>query len=194
MPDRQYWNERYFAKQTGWDIGHVSTPIKEYFDKVTDKSIKILIPGSGKGWEAEYLYNSGFRNVYILDYSENAIKEFKVRCPWFPTEQIIIEDFFDHFNKYDLIVEQTFFSSLLRPLRIQYAKQICNLLIDSGKLVGLLFNHEFEFTGPPFGGTSEEYMELFKPYFDFLVFETARNSIVPRMGRELFIVFQRNGS
>jgi|GEM_PF-3928663 len=28
--DEQYWNNRYKTDQTGWDIGFVSTPLKEY--------------------------------------------------------------------------------------------------------------------------------------------------------------------
>lgn len=40
-----YWTERYGKGETGWDIGHVSTPIKEYVDQLEDKELKILIPG-----------------------------------------------------------------------------------------------------------------------------------------------------
>ncbi len=188
---QQYWNSLYTSKNTGWDIGYVSTPIKEYFDQLVDKNKRILIPGAGKAWEAEYIYNLGFKNLFVLDFSEKAIREFKNRCPWFPEDQIIFEDFFKHNQTYDLIVEQTFFSSILRDTRQLYVNQIFNLLADEGSFMGILFNHEFNFEGPPFGGTIDEYKQLFTNHFDFKVFETANNSIVPRNGREVFLLLRK---
>ena len=38
--DSTYWTERYESGQTGWDIGHESTPLKEFIDGLEDKSIK----------------------------------------------------------------------------------------------------------------------------------------------------------
>ena len=187
----KYWDEKYVLNSTGWDIGYVSTPLKEYFDQLRDKNIKILIPGAGRAWEAEYLYQNGFNNVTILDYSIEAIKEVTNRCPDFPRENIVTDDFFHHKGKYDLIIEQTFFSSLNPGQRKDYAKHVDKLLKNGGKLVGLLFNHRFEFDGPPFGGTENEYLRLFSSIFDILKMEPANNSIKPRKGRELFMLLQK---
>jgi len=187
----KYWDDKYLRKSTGWDIGYVSTPLKEYFDQLSDKNIKILIPGAGRAWEAEYLHLDGFNNVTILDYSSEAINEFTNRCPDFPKEKIVIEDFFHHSSKYDLIVEQTFFSSLKPGQRQDYAKHVDKLLKNGGKLVGLLFNHRFEFDGPPFGGTENEYLRLFSEDFIIQKMEIAYNSINPRKGRELFMLLQK---
>ena len=187
----QYWDKLYDSKQTGWDIGYVSTPLKEYFDQLENKDIRVLVPGAGRAWEAEYLYKSGFRNTFVLDFSENAINEFRNRCPWFPVNQIIYQDFFKHNNTYDLIVEQTFFSSLHPSLRQDFAKQLSALMNNGGKFMGLLFNHKFNFNGPPFGGSQEEYEQLFEPYFDFEISETSNNSIKPRKDREIFILLRK---
>jgi thiopurine S-methyltransferase len=65
------------------------------------------------------------------------------------------------------------------------------LLKSGGKLIGLLFNHEFRFEGPPFGGTQDEYKVLFEPFFKIKKMEIAHNSIKPRAGRELFIILQK---
>ncbi|MDH5647012.1 MAG: TPMT family class I SAM-dependent methyltransferase, partial [Candidatus Heimdallarchaeota archaeon] len=59
------WNKRYADKQTGWDIGSISTPLKQYFDQLTDTSLRLLIPGAGNSYEAEYLYSKGFQNVTV---------------------------------------------------------------------------------------------------------------------------------
>jgi hypothetical protein len=44
-----YWEERYLKNEIGWDIGAVSTPLKEYIDQLTNKACRILIPGAGNG-------------------------------------------------------------------------------------------------------------------------------------------------
>ncbi len=186
----EYWDNFYEKDKLGWDIGYVSTPLKEYFDQIDDKNLKILVPGAGSGWEAEYLYNNGFENTFMLDFSQRAIEKFIKRCPSFPLKNIIKTDFFLHCGKYDLIVEQTFFSSIPRSLRKDYADKVYNLLKPGGKFTGLLFNHEFPFDEPPFGGTPEEYKKLFAR-FKFKVFETAYNSIKPRRGREIFFILEK---
>lgn len=184
----EYWDKTYETKQTGWDIGYVSTPLKDYFDQLKDKSIRILIPGAGNAYEAEYLWKQGFKNVFILDFSKSAVQSFLSRFPEFPKSNILIEDFFQHKEKYDLIVEQTFFTSIFPSQRKEYAKKTAGLLNLKGKLMGLVFNHSFNFEGPPYSGTVEEYRQLFAPYYQFNIFETAYNSIKPRKNRELFFV------
>ena len=148
------------------------------------------MPGAGNGYEVEYLYNKGFSNTFLLDFSQKAIASFKKRCAEFPNENIVCQDFFKHEGRYDLIVEQTFFSSLSKTQRKSYVNQVYRLLLPGGKLMGLLFNHEFTYDYPPFGGTTDEYRKLFSP-FRFMVFETAYNSIKPRRNREVFFILEK---
>mgnify|MGYP000899644145 FL=1 len=58
----QYWSKRYLKNQTGWDIGAPSRPIKTYIDQLDNRDLKILIPGAGNSYEAEYLLKQGFKN------------------------------------------------------------------------------------------------------------------------------------
>ncbi len=186
-----YWDVENDKIKNGWDVGYVSTPLREYFDQLTDKNARILIPGAGAAWEAEYLYKLGFKHVFVLDFSKVIISKFQNRFPDFPVDHIFCEDFFNHEGKYDLIVEQTFFSSFFPSAREVFVDKISELLTKNGKFVGLLFNHEFSFDGPPFGATSAIYRLLFEPKFKFLHFATAYNSIKPRLGRELFVLLQK---
>src|SRR5438132_14384434 len=101
---KDYWENRYLNKETGWDIGYPSTPLVDFFKTLEDKNISILIPGAGNGYEVEYLFNNGFTNVHLLDFSAEAIKGFKNRVPGFPDSQLHLEDFFDHEGIYDLII------------------------------------------------------------------------------------------
>jgi len=190
---KDYWSQRYIDKRTGWDIGAPSTPLKTYIDQLTNTNLKILIPGAGNAYEAEYLIAKGFKNVFILDISEIPLQEFQQRNPEFPSEQFVCEDFFAHQESYDLIIEQTFFCSFppLVETRKQYAKQMADLLAPNGKLVGLWFDIPLtdDLEKRPFGGTKEEYLGYFEPYFTSKTFEKAYNSISPRAGNELFGIF-----
>ena len=185
-----YWQQRYTQNHTGWDTGSITPPLKNYFDQLQNKALRILIPGCGNAYEAEYLYRNGFENVYLVDVAEAPLRNFAHRVPDFPQEQLLLQDFFELEGKYDLIVEQTFFCALDPALRAAYARKMASLLSPKGKLVGLLFNTTFEKPGPPFGGNREEYRNYFAPYFNFKHFETAYNSIAPRQGNELFMVLE----
>ncbi|MFM7015012.1 MAG: methyltransferase domain-containing protein [Bacteroidota bacterium] len=188
MLNSSYWQGRYEAKETGWDVGSISTPIKEYIDQLTDKSITILIPGCGNAHEAAYLWKKGFTNIYLLDYVAEPLDNFKKSYPDFPTDHLLNQDFFELKGKFDLIIEQTFFCALDRNLRPDYVAKMHSLLKDNGRLVGLLFSCEFEKAGPPFGGSTAEYSNLFAEYFDLKSLAPCYNSIPPRMGNELFLI------
>lgn len=188
-----YWSSRYRARQTGWDIGQVSTPIKEYLDQVEDKSLRILIPGAGRGYEAEYAWRRGFRNVHVLDLAAEPLADIQRRVPNFPPEQLHRGDFFAHVGVYDLILEQTFFCALPLALRPDYAVKMHDLLAPGGKLVGLWFTFPLRpgQDTPPYGGDREEYLGYLSSFFRVRVFEEAYNSIPPRAGNELFGIFEQ---
>ena len=181
------WNKRYLNNEIGWDIGYISAPLKEYFDQLKNKNLRILIPGCGNAYEAEYLNTLGFKNVFLIDWAEEALDNFKKRNCDFPQEHLICSDFFSHTTKYDLIIEQTFFCAIKPSLRNDYARHMNEILNKEGKLVGLLFNEKLYSNRPPYGGSKSEYMKLFTKYFTNISMEKAYNSIAPRKGRELFI-------
>jgi SAM-dependent methyltransferase len=181
-----FWSNRYQSQDTGWDLGSISTPLKEYVDTLTQKDISILIPGAGNCYEGEYLLEKGFTDVTILDYAAEALQGFSTRVAAHAKAKLICEDFFTHEGQYDLIVEQTFFCALDPSLRESYAKQMRRLLKPGGKLCGLLFTTVPNEQGPPFGGSLAEYEKLFDPLFQILKLEPCYNSIRPRAGRELF--------
>lgn len=182
--NKNYWDERYLLGQTGWDIGHVSPALKQYFDTLTDKHLRILIPGGGNSYEAVYLLEQGFKNVTVVDISE-------VVCQRLTDSygekglRVVCADFFEHSDTYDLIVEQTFFCALSPSLRGDYARKMAELLSEDGLLAGLLFNRTFE-GGPPFGGSVAEYQTLFDKAGFKVAFDLAPASIPPRAGSEVF--------
>ncbi|MGB0431897.1 MAG: methyltransferase domain-containing protein, partial [Bacteroidia bacterium] len=165
--NEDYWSFRYQTDQIGWDLGVISTPLKQYIDQLENKSQSILIPGCGNAYEAEYLLNNGFKNVTLVDISNVLIEQLKERFyPDFEGRLNLIHgDFFEISGQYDLIIEQTFFCALDPQLRNEYADKMNKLLVPNGKLVGVMFNRQFEKQGPPFGGTKDEYIEYFDHHF-----------------------------
>lgn len=190
--DKEFWENCYLTGQAGWNVGEITRPLKKYIDQIENKNIKILIPGCGNSYEAEYLVQKGFPQVHILDFSPTAIVNFKKRNPGFPPKNLHCEDFFSHRGKYDLVLEQTFFCALIPGQREDYAGQMKKILKKNGKLAGLLFDQTAtENLSPPFSATAEEYRNLFSQHFNIKTLERCTNSIKPRAGRELFFILTR---
>ena len=183
---RAFWEELYKNQDTGWDLGEVSPPLKDFFDRLPDRSLSILIPGGGRSHEAEYLHLRGFTNVHVLDFSASAIQEFLIRAHDFPVERAHNQDFFIHKGQYDLIIEQTFFCALEKNRRAEYVAQMHDLLTEEGSLAGLLFNVPKNQDHPPYGGSEEEYRSLFSKKFSQISFEPVINSAKGREGTEIF--------
>ncbi len=188
---KDYWENRYQNNDFGWDAGAITTPLKDYFDQLPNKELKILIPGAGNSYELEYLLNNGFVNTFVLDFAKTPLQNIKNRLGLLSNNHLIESDFFEHHGQYDLIVEQTFFCALEPQLRKKYDEKMASLLQPSGKIVGLLFQFPLTKVGPPFGGSKEEYISLFEKDFTINILETAYNSIKPRKGNELFFIFTK---
>lgn len=186
-----YWNNRWQQAETGWDIGHAAPAITTFMQTVADKDIKILIPGCGNAYEAEALAQAGFTNITLLDISETLVKQLSKKYRDSTAINVILDDFFKHEGRYDMILEQTFFCALNPALRQQYAVKAASLLAENGQITGVLFSRTFEQDGPPFGGSTEEYESYFGTLFEINKMETCYNSIPPRKGSEVFINFKK---
>ena len=192
--NKEYWNLRYLNQQTAWDIGFPSPPIVKWFDKQKNLDLKILVPGAGSGHEVIYAFNKGFKHIYYMDFAIDAVESFKKKCPNFPKNQILTDDFFSLRvkNYFDIIIEQTFFCAQNPNKRKNYVIKTHELLKLNGRLIGLLFDFEFDKEGPPFGGRRKEYQRLFNKKFKMLEMCTSNLSINPRKGVELWIDFLKN--
>jgi thiopurine S-methyltransferase len=191
--NKTYWQQRYLEGRTGWDLGAASPPLQAYIDQLGRTDLRILVPGAGRGFEAEYLYRKGFDDFTVLDIAPFPLKQLADRLPSdFPAERLVEGDFFEYDGgPFDLILEHTFFCALPPEARPRYAEKMAELLRPGGILAGLFFDFPLTPDGPPFGGSPEEYQKLFAPGFSIRVLERARNSIPPRAGRELFFIFEK---
>jgi len=189
--NEDFWDQRYKNNDIGWDLGQISPPLKAYINQLTDKSIRILIPGGGNSYEAEYLFNLGFKNVFVIDVSQTALSNIKLRVPSFPSEQLLNKNFFDLDMTFDLILEQTFFCAINPRLRNDYVIKMNESLSNNGKLAGLLFNLALYTDRPPFGGSKSEYIQCFDNYFNIILIEKAYNSHESRVDQELFFILEK---
>lgn len=191
--DQNFWDSHYQSNTAVWDLGEVSPPLKNYIDTIKNKTIRILIPGCGNTYEAEYLLEKGFTDVTVIDIAPTLVENLKSKFKDNSNIKIVLGDFFELQGEYDLILEQTFFCALPPTMRQKYVWKMHQLLAKEGKISGLLFNRTFE-SGPPFGGSLEEYQLLFQQSFDFLKMEICQNSPTKRTDSELFIEFQKNSN
>lgn len=185
--DEKYWESKWQNEETGWDIGQSCPAIEAYIQQHQNLAVKILIPGCGNAYEADFLWNSGYRNITVLDFAPKAADYLREKFNGKEGIEVICENFFDHSGSYDLILEQTFFCALLTEMRHEYAQKMHELLNENGRLVGVLFDRNFYQNGPPFGGSLSEYEFIFKKYFQILKMEKCERSIPARQGTEVFI-------
>mgnify|MGYP001112649193 CR=1 FL=1 len=190
--NKAFWEGRYLEGRTGWDIGQPAPALIEYAGQLPEKSLPILMPGAGRGYEAEYLFREGFSNLTVIDIAHAPLQALRERVPDFPEHQLVEMDFFAYEGgPFDLVLEHTFFCALPPGMRPAYAEKMADLLRPGGKLAGLLFDFPLTDEGPPFGGSEAEYRKLFSPYFYLHTLERASNSIPPRAGKELFFIFEK---
>ncbi|AHF16937.1 methyltransferase domain-containing protein [Niabella soli] len=182
--NKEYWDSRWQNNETRWDIGYAAPAIRAYME-TRNRDAAILIPGCGNAYEAEMLLELGFHHITLVDISPVAVERLAVKFT--NTINCVCADFFEHNGHYEIILEQTFFCALDPSLRKKYVEKMHALLNPGGILAGLLFANEFPNPGPPFGGTAQEYRQLFQPGFKIQHLEVCYNSIPQRTGNELFI-------
>jgi SAM-dependent methyltransferase len=190
-PDQTYWNTRWEKGETGWDIGYAAPAITAYMSAYPDKNAAILIPGCGNAYEAEWLAQQGFADITLIDIAPKAAEHLNEKFQDIPAIKVLCEDFFLHEGKYDVIIEQTFFCAIPPGRRKEYVQKTASLLNSNGKIIGLMFDKNFDHAGPPFGGSKHEYKALFGEFFTIHKMEACYNSISPRAGTEIFIDLQK---
>lgn len=192
--EQKDWQGHYDAGDLRWDLGVASPPIIKLWE---DKEIlpgNTIIPGCGRGHEALFLMEKGFR-VAGVDYSPGAIdylsQEISNRnllgCA-------LLENFFklndDHNAQYDLMIEQTFFCAISPQHRPLYVETAYRLLKDNGILAGVFYETGAE-DGPPFNTTREDILQNFEPFFKIKRLEKTLHSAESRKGKEWLGILEK---
>jgi SAM-dependent methyltransferase len=191
------WDERYRSLNTPWDLG---SPTPEFSRLLQEgffsPNSRVIIPGAGRGYDAVHFAQHSL-DVTTLDFSHEANLELANLAKKKSVEiRIVEEDFFsfsarpDEQERYDYLLEYTFYCAIDPSLRQEYAKAAAQLLKPGAHFVGLFFPLEERSGGPPFAVRQEEVAEEFGKYFE-LSFIPPVASIRPRSGREVLAILQK---
>lgn len=179
-----YWEERYQEGRTGWDLG---VPAPAFVGLLNlgqaPRPGRIAVLGSGRGHDALLFAEKGF-DVVGFDFAPSAIaaatqaaQQRNLTAQFFQRNIFELVPEFAHC--FDYVLEHTCFCAIAPEQRSEYVKLVHALLRPDGELIALFWAHNMS-GGPPFGVTVDELQELFMPYFEFLSFEQADNSVANR--------------
>ena len=194
-----YWERSYQSGEMGWDLGK-STPIFDQWIKTCKESLSICILGAGNGWDAINFAVMGHM-VTAIDFAESAVKNMQIA-----TEQNNLEidirhmDIFDlnqvYTNHFDIVLEYTCFCAIDPSRRRDYLQMVRHILKPKGELIGLLFPIDKQPSegGPPYAVLLEPTVELISEYFTLIKREIPSLSVKPRIGREIFVIFRKDGN
>src|SRR5262245_37991695 len=88
--DPRFWESRYEAKDTGWDLGAAAPPIAELFARAGAPKPpgRAIVVGCGKGHDALHLAKLGF-DVLAVDFASHALAALRRRRRnlWIPAEK-----------------------------------------------------------------------------------------------------------
>lgn len=188
-----YWTQRYQKNEAGWDLGEPAMGLQYLLPKLKLPASRVLVLGGGNGHDAAHFAQQG-HHVTQVDISPAAIAKAKSIYGHLNNLNFIEADIFDlpvsMYNQYDLIFEHTCFCAIDPHRRDDLIKQWRRLLHSNGTVLGIFFTMPKRM-GPPFGATEWELRQRLQDHFQTLVWQRMRQSIQPRLGRELLVYLQR---
>jgi len=194
----EYWENSYNAGEMAWDLGE-PTPIFKKWIHSQKKPLSICILGAGNGWDALYFAEKGHA-VTAIDFADSAIRNMTDSAKKKKLDiNILNEDIFNleklYDAKFDIVLEYTCYCAIDPKKRKKYIQIVNKLLKVSGKFVGIFFpvDKEFDRNGPPFGVDINATISMFSKYFTLIKNEIPTLSVERRKGREVFVIFMKNG-
>ena len=190
----EFWGAKYRVADWGWDLGQVSPPFVKVWESGLLKPGRMLIPGCGRGWEALYFAEKGFK-VTALDFAPEALIEVERRANEAGLEiDECRQDFLnlspELIGCFDVILEQTCFCAIHPTQRPRYVAAAKSCLKPGGELIGLFYSTR-ERGGPPFDTDPEDVRRLFEPFFELEHFALTPNSHPRRLGQEWLGMFRK---
>lgn len=197
-----FWEARYRARDTGWDIAQAAPPIVEWFSGpgAPPPGQRVLVPGAGRGHDALFLAQRGDR-VLAVDFAAPALAALRRRrralglapdrCRTLRADVLKLGKRFA--GQFDLLVEYTCYCAIDPGDRDAYAAMAAQVLRPGGLLVGLFFPFRTGTPGPPFPVSGPEIRERFAADFEVETWITPTSSIERRQGEERLVVFRRRG-
>lgn len=188
-----YWSQRYINNEARWDLGEAAMGLQSLLPKLKLPASRVLVLGGGSGHDAAYFAKQG-HHVTLVDISPEAIAKAQSLHAGLGNLTFIESDVFNlpssMYQQYDLIFEHTCFCAIDPHKRNDLIKQWRRLLHNQGTLLGVFFTMPKRI-GPPFGASEWELQRRFQNHFQTLIWQRMRQSIKPRLGRELLVYLQK---
>ncbi|KAI0050404.1 S-adenosyl-L-methionine-dependent methyltransferase [Auriscalpium vulgare] len=206
-PDEQNtWDEAWKQNVTPWDAGGSQPPLRALLESKRvplPTAGKALVPGAGRAWDALLVASTLGLDTVAVDISPTAIAEAQrvVESTPTPKGKVSIEegDFFalalPESERYDLILDYTFFGAIPPSLRADWGAQMAALAKPGGYLISLLFPLGLspEEGGPPHYVIPEHLDQVLSSKdWTKLIAEAPENSSYDHVGKDWLTVWRRN--
>lgn len=195
MLDVNFWENRYEAENTPWDLAGPSPHFVDLLGQKPDflKPGKMAVLGSGRGHDAACFAQAGFE-VTGFDYAPGAIKlASKLYGKLARFERADIFDLADpaslYTENFDYVLEHTCFCAILPEQRLDYVRAVSNLLKPGGYLIGIFWEHR-DTDGPPFSTTKADLEAAFAQAFESIS-RLDRTPVSGRGGVERLVILRR---
>lgn len=184
-----FWDERYRAGQSGWDIGRPAPPLESLLrapNRPTPGRLAVL--GCGRGHDALLFARHRFI-VTGFDFAPSAVEEARAAAARRGlAAEFVQADLFTlpstYSGSFDYVLEHTCFCAIDPSRRGEYVDVVRRLLRPGGEMIALFYAHG-QPGGPPFTTDVDEIRRLFGDAFVIEQLEPARDSIESRRGKEV---------
>ena len=191
---RDYWEERYLAKDMPWEKGAPSPGLVDFLAAhLKLPRATVCVPGCGTGHDVREFAKAGF-DAFGFDIAPSAIPlaEEMTRAAGLKTH-FRLADFLhdDPPQKFDWLFEHTLFCAIQPHERDEYVRAVLRWLKPGGNYLAVSYLVPADRgEGPPFPTTRDEQWRRFAPHFD-LVAEWTPRSYPNRTGLELMFWWRR---
>jgi len=195
----EYWEKAYQSSDMTWDLGE-PTPVFNQWINSERNTLSICVLGAGNGWDALNFAKKG-HHVTAVDFALSAIQNMRQMAEKLGVElELLHSDIFNigklYHNVFDIVLEYTCYCAIDPDRRIDYVNLVDCILKPEGRLVALFFplDKELNDDGPPFGVNLNSTLNLFSKKFTLNKKELPNLSIERRIGREMFVILNKNGN
>ena len=191
---REDWERHYDEKDLRWDLDEVAPPFVRLWEERDIPPCRAIVPGCGAGHEVMFLAEKGFE-VTAVDYSHGAIKLIKNAFEENNySGEVLQQDFFEldcNYNeKFELMLEHTFFCAINPNMRQEYVETAKRILKPGGYLIGLFYETN-EDGGPPFNTHKEDIEKYFSNSFKIESLSKTPHSAEQRLEKEWLAVLKK---
>lgn len=193
----EYWDRIYREERPRWDLGG-ATPVFENWLKNVNAfgTGRIAILGCGNGHDALLFAENGFE-VTAIDFAPEPLRYLEANIPSHQKNiRLLKADLFAlpevYKGYFDFVLEYTCYCAIDPERRNEYVESVYRMLKPQGVLVALFFPTDGRPGGPPYAVRSQEIEEKFTHRFKFITDEIPNESVPKRLGKERFVVFEKN--